>query len=47
MSQELVLIASVVLGVILIPSLITVRPSYRSEEDTSMISPGLGGQPTE
>jgi hypothetical protein len=47
MSQELVLIASVVLGVILVPSLITIRPSYRGKDDAPMSSPGLGGQPTE
>jgi hypothetical protein len=50
MSQELVLIASVVLGVILVPSLITVRPPayYASEEELST-SPSsvLGGQSTE
>ncbi len=48
MTQELVLIASVVLGVILVPSLITVRPSYLPrEEDLSTPSSVLGGQPTE
>ncbi len=49
MSQELVLIASVILGVILVPSLITVRPpSYLpSDEDLATPSPVLGSQPTE
>jgi hypothetical protein len=49
MSQELVLIASVILGVILVPSLITVRPpSYLpSEDDNSAPSSVLSGQPTE
>ncbi len=45
MSQELVLIASVVLGVILVPSLITVRPTYyASEAENGHTSPSLGGQ---
>lgn len=49
MSQELVLIASVVLGVILVPSLITVRPPayLPSDEELSTASPVLSGQPTE
>ena len=49
MSQELVLIASVILGVILVPSLITVRPpSYLpGEEELATPSPVLSGQPTE
>lgn len=47
LSQELVLIASVVLGVILVPSLITVRPTYLPEDHSTPASPKLGGQPTE
>jgi uncharacterized membrane protein len=46
MSHELVLIASVILGVFLVPSLITVRPTY-IREDRSSSSPSFGGQPTE
>ncbi len=45
MSQELLLIASVVLGVILVPSLITVRPSYYiSEEENGQPSTAIGSQ---
>ena len=47
MSQQLVLIASVILGVILVPSLITVRPTYIREDHASSSSPSLGGQPAE
>lgn len=45
MSQELVLVASVVLGLFLVPSLITVRPTYIGKDQSS--SSNLGGQPTE
>lgn len=55
MSQEVVLIACAVLGAILVPSLITVRPPshYAGEEDLSnpsspvLSSQALGSQPTE
>ena len=47
MSQELVLIASVILGVILVPSLITVRPPSYLPMDEDHASSILGGQPTE
>jgi hypothetical protein len=44
-SQEVVLIASVVLGVILVPSLITVRPTYYAiEEENAQPSPSIGSQ---
>ncbi len=44
-SQQVVLIASVVLGVILVPSLITVRPGYYpSEEEHTGTSPAIGGE---
>jgi hypothetical protein len=45
MTQEMILVASIVLGVFLVPSLITVRPSYKYDEDAA--SPSLGSQPTE
>jgi hypothetical protein len=47
MNQEFVLIASVILGVILVPSLITVRPTYHQEEEAELPSPSLGSKPTE
>jgi hypothetical protein len=51
MSQEMILIASAVLGVILVPSLITARPTY-SDPDELQMEPSLmgtqmGTQPTE
>jgi hypothetical protein len=48
MSQELVLVACVVLGVILVPSLITVRPSYYpSEPERNTDLSALGSQSAE
>lgn len=47
MSQEMILIASAVLGVILVPSLITARPTYSEPDELQMESPLLGSQPTE
>lgn len=48
MHQELILVASAILGVILVPSLITVRPPrYLSEEEAGINSPALSSQPAE
>lgn len=46
MSQEMVLIASAVLGILLVPSLITARPTYSDPEDLQTESSRLA-QPTE
>jgi hypothetical protein len=47
MSQEMILIASAVLGVLLVPSLITARPTYPDPEDLQMESANRGVHPTE
>jgi hypothetical protein len=47
MSQEMILIASAVLGVILVPSLITARPTYSEQEDLQLDSASRGTQPAE
>ena len=47
MSQEMILIASAILGVILVPSLITARPTYSDPDDLQMETSLLGTQPTE
>jgi hypothetical protein len=47
MSQEMILIASAILGVILVPSLITARPTYSDPEELQMESSLIGSQPTE
>jgi hypothetical protein len=47
MHPELILAASVILGVILVPSLITVRPRYVAREDSAPASTGAVSQPAE
>ena len=47
MSQEVILIASAILGVILVPSLITARPTYSDPVEMEMEPSLVGTQPTE
>jgi hypothetical protein len=47
MSQEMILIASAVLGVLLVPSFITARPTYVNQDDLQAESSSTGTQPTE
>ena len=46
MHPELVLIACAILAIFLVPSLITVRPRYISDEDLATLS-GASSQPAE